>query len=167
MKTCSNCKNELPLSEFSPNVNGKHKVASRCRKCKNELTRSWYNQNLDRERERNRVLGRKIALTPNGRAGRLFAGIRNRDPNTDLTVDWIADKIEKGFCEVTGLPFDLERDGERTARAFCPSIDRIDCSKGYTTDNVQVVCWIYNRSKGVDSHETVLRFAEAICKKIS
>lgn len=70
----------------------------------------------------------------------------------DLTRDWLTPKLESGVCEVTGLSFVITSDNVRgynqKTNSFSPSLDRIDNNKGYTQDNVQVVCWIYNRAKG-------------------
>lgn len=41
-------------------------------------------------------------------------------------------------CALTGIKFDPYE------RAFTPSIDRIDSSRGYTQDNVRVVCLAIN-----------------------
>jgi len=61
-------------------------------------------------------------------------------------------------CSKTGIPF--EKQG-----AFSPSIDRIDSCLPYTHDNIQIVCWIYNRCKQVDSDEDVLLFAKQLVIK--
>lgn len=78
---------------------------------------------------------------------------------SDLTREWLDEKLAKGCCEVTGLKFELLF-GEKSP--YLPSIDRIDSSKGYTQDNCQLVCWIYNRAKGVDTDADVLVLAKAI-----
>jgi len=64
------------------------------------------------------------------------------------TVDSIQAKIENGKCEKTGMPFEIKEENERNKkRAFIPSPDRIDNSKGYEPDNVQWVLFIYNMMK--------------------
>ena len=78
----------------------------------------------------------------------------------DLTVEWVVEKLETGVCEVTKLPFDFLVGG--TARAMAPTIDRIDPTRGYIPGNVQVVCWLYNRAKGRDDHETVLTLVRSL-----
>lgn len=47
-------------------------------------------------------------------------------------------------CPVLGIPLFFTV-GKRTPNT--PSIDRIDCSKGYTTDNVVIVSWRANDLK--------------------
>ncbi len=45
-------------------------------------------------------------------------------------------------CAITGLPFEFEGDGENSAMR--PSLDRIDSSGHYESDNVQLVCRFIN-----------------------
>lgn len=75
-----------------------------------------------------------------------------------ITEAEVRGKIVAGVCERTGVTF--ERRG-----AFSMSLDRIDNSRGYTTDNVQAVCWAYNRAKGADTDAAVLRMAVALVQK--
>lgn len=77
------------------------------------------------------------------RATVLVGGARKRHAVCDLDPTNIADRMRKGFCEATGCPLDLENLG----RARTPSLDRIDPKKGYTRDNVQVVCAAFNYMK--------------------
>ena len=101
------------------------------------------------------------------RARSLVTGSRNRslkkDIKHDLTLEWVLERLEKGVCEVTGLPFTFDKEEIKGGkRSFNPSLDRTDPTKGYTMDNVKVVCWIYNGAKGVGPHEDVIKLAEAL-----
>ena len=109
-------------------------------------------------KERQKLASKKFRRTPHGRACKLLSG---KDHSLDPSD--IARRIAAGYCEVTGLPFDMGLAGEKVARAYTPSLDRIDSTEGYTPDNVQVVVWIYNRAKGVDGHDAVLTLARALC----
>jgi hypothetical protein len=73
----------------------------------------------------------------------------------DLDPLDIDERIQRGFCEATGIPFDL-RD-----RRWSPSLDRIQPKRGYVRDNVQVVVWAYNAMKQTWGDLTILRIAEA------
>lgn len=77
----------------------------------------------------------------------------------DLTREFILGKLEKGVCEVTGVPLDLSGGGRKP---LTPSLDKIDPMKGYTQDNVQLVSFIYNVAKGDWKHEDVLDFARSL-----
>ena len=80
-------------------------------------------------------------------------------PTTDLTEAWIRERIECG-CAVTGAPFSFGS----SRHPWQPSLDRIDCSEGYTKDNVQVVCLIYNLAKNQYTHADVLRLAALLLR---
>lgn len=77
----------------------------------------------------------------------------------DLTNERVAKALEKGVCEVTGLPFVLQAKGRSP---WAPSLDRTDPKKGYTLENVKVVVWAYNTAKGDWPAEDVVKLAKAI-----
>lgn len=66
----------------------------------------------------------------------------------DLTRAWVQERLDRGVCEATGIPFELDVVGQRNAHPFAPSIDRRDFSLGYTMDNCQVVVYIHNQAVG-------------------
>lgn len=77
------------------------------------------------------------------RAKSLISGANYRSEICDLDPADIQARIDRGVCEVTGLPFDMA-----TPRGpFSPSLDQIRPGEGYTTNNVQVVCLIFNFNK--------------------
>jgi len=89
----------------------------------------------------------------------------NNWPSPDFTSTWLEEKIAAGFCEATGIPFDLNTQVSNTVHAknpWVPSIDRIDSSKPYLKDNVQVVVYMYNVCKAEFAHEDVVKFCKAI-----
>jgi hypothetical protein len=59
----------------------------------------------------------------------------------DLTEEWALEQIKRQDfkCALTGILFQAEDDDPGRLRAYAPSLDRIDCSKGYTIDNVRIV----------------------------
>lgn len=66
-------------------------------------------------------------------------------------------------CKKTGIPFVLNNCDQSGGKSpWGPSIDKINPNKGYTKDNIQLVCLMYNFCKGVWSDEEVKQF----CKKV-
>ena len=83
------------------------------------------------------------------RALKLFhrAKFRNKD-NFEITREWVLKKLKKGKCEITGIYFSYDKPKSHyNANPFSPSLDRLDCKKGYTFENTRVVIWSYNAAK--------------------
>lgn len=102
-----------------------------------------------------------------GRAKFLYGNIKLRAKKNgqEFALDrWgLEIRITMGVCEVTGIAFDLTTGlGAGKRNPWAPSVDRIDNTKGYTWDNVQVVCSIYNLSKNCFTNDDVLKMALAI-----
>lgn len=66
---------------------------------------------------------------------------------------------QNNCCNITNIPFELS--GSKSPWTI--SLDRIDNEKGYTLDNVQLVCWMYNNCKNKWSDKEVVTFAKALC----
>lgn len=135
-----------------------------------EYSRNWYAENKERSLENRR----RYANSARGRAVALFNRISKQAKNGrrfnrpgfdfDVTVEWIQERIELGFCETTGILFELIERNKKWS-PFSPSVDRIDCTKGYTKDNSRVVCLIFNLSRNQFTDEDVLKMARAMVKK--
>lgn len=76
----------------------------------------------------------------------------------NLSKEWLVKQLEAGVCSKTGIVLDLSG-GKR--KPYTPSIDRINGIDGYTEQNTQLVCWIYNAAKSTFTHEDVVDFANA------
>lgn len=65
---------------------------------------------------------------------------------SELNFDELLKRAETNnwCCEITGIPFVF--DTPRHPRTL--SIDRIDPNKGYTNDNVRLICWWLNCALG-------------------
>lgn len=66
-------------------------------------------------------------------------------------------------CKQTGILFDFTMG--KGKRPFGPTVDRIDSSRGYEPDNIQLVCNIYNYAKNEFSDSDVLLFANALSNR--
>ena len=87
-------------------------------------------------------------MTPLGRANVLLGHARRRAEARGgvctVTAQQIAEVIDAGRCQLTGLLFDLRPPAGTLRNPYAPSIDRIDASNpSYTPDNVRIVlAWI-------------------------
>jgi hypothetical protein len=107
--------------------------------------------------------------TATGRAIQLHSNAKRRAEDKGISfkldrVDLI-ERIAAGYCEATGLPLSLTTGGG--INPWSPSLDRRDSSKGYTADNVQVVCTAYNLAKHQFPPDVLLTLARAIVDKVS
>jgi hypothetical protein len=69
---------------------------------------------------------------------------------------------QHGCCAVSGIAFNLERyDDALVKHPFAPSIDRRLSSRGYTEDNVRLVCVAVNFGMGQWGEEVFLTLARA------
>jgi hypothetical protein len=88
------------------------------------------------------------------------AKARARLKGLPLKIDrhWVRRRVEGGACQLTGIRF---VNGESRS-LFAPSLDRIDPSRGYTPDNIQVILWGLNAAKGASSTDEFLCFLRAV-----
>ena len=150
-KNCLNCGNNL----FEAGKN--RKALFCCVPCKNKhrATRDPEIHTKQTQQYKSTMRGKAIAMYHGTKVGRRF-----RDGN-ELTPEWIMEKLQKGFCEVTKLPFTYGLDARNP---WSPSLDRIDPSIGYTLENTRVVVWIFNAAKNVFKDSDVMLMAHALIK---
>ena len=69
---------------------------------------------------------------------------------------------QKGCCAISGLSFAPTRlPNAFVKHPFAPSLDRIDCTGGYTPGNVRLVCIAVNFGLGQWGEEVFRSIAEA------
>jgi hypothetical protein len=75
---------------------------------------------------------------------------RNTSEKVDLTVERILDMIwDQGCrCYISGLLMSL-----RPGTEWQASLERLDTSKGYTKDNVKIICWEFNSTVRICARE--------------
>jgi hypothetical protein len=98
--------------------------------------------------------------TSKGRAGYMLRAAKSRANKNNavcsLSIDWIEQKINQGFCELTGLPFDLDYAADTSKNPYAPSLDRIDSkNKNYTPENTRVVLLAVNCALSEFGLETI------------
>lgn len=154
-KQCKLCKEHLFTSCFSKNKATKDFLQTACRKCDNErqaLRRKEKAQELKeygKEYRKNNFENLDYRLQCLLNASRARAKAKNRE-HTLTKQDLLELYPKDNKCPVFG--FTLEWNGEGF-RETSPSIDRIDSSKGYTKENIQIISWKANRIKGYASVE--------------
>lgn len=86
------------------------------------------------------TIGRATVLVNNARSRAVKKNIK-----IDLPIEWVKYHLDIGVCQITGLPFNLEPPPKGVSRRYdAPSLDRIDKTKDYTSDNTRVILWAVN-----------------------
>jgi hypothetical protein len=103
----------------------------------------------ERQAKRRKEKVEQERADPEAMARRMLRHTRHRATKVgldfSLTEDWALPKVLAGNCEVSGIPFRyVKDDGSSRRNAFAPSVDRIDCRKGYTEDNCRIVLTAVN-----------------------
>ena len=98
-------------------------------------------------------------------AGHMLRVARLRDADTDLDIPWIEKHIAKGFCAVSGIPFQVKTAGENQVNPWQPSIDRLNQERGYTKRNCRMVCLIYNLARNQFRDADVMTLADALVSR--
>jgi hypothetical protein len=148
-KLCRVCNTNKKLFEFSLNKKAKNGLQSKCKECDKSYQTARRNNNkavcLDYGRKyqakRRESFEYRLQMLLN--ASKQRAKNKNREHN--LTLEDIKTLYPlDGRCPVFGFKLEFNTAGFRETS---PSIDRIDSSKGYTKDNIQIISWKANRLK--------------------
>jgi hypothetical protein len=98
----------------------------------------------------------------------LLGRARRRTPDrpltdADLVMIW---ERSEGRCAVSGLEFSSTAVGAGRARhPFMPSLDQIEPSKGYTANNVRLVCVAANFAMNAWGLDTLISVAKGVIKR--
>jgi hypothetical protein len=80
-----------------------------------------------------------------------------------ITKEWLEDRLKKGVCELTGLPFDFSGRGKFSRQPYAPSVDRKDPQNpDYTPENTRVVLWAVNCAMAEYGEEIMLPIFKAL-----
>ena len=147
----------LPVTSFRYHKRGFYTL---CRACDNAAQVALARRAPARRRavalksKRKRELEDPVAA----KAQRLLDNLKANDGITDIDRHWVMERLARGVCELTGVPFVYER------RHPClPSIDRIDCSQpGHMKANCRMILWGLNAFKGTASEEVFLESLEKV-----
>ncbi|WP_431290409.1 hypothetical protein [Burkholderia cepacia] len=118
-----------------------------------------------RRLEYNAQIAARRKSDPLFKAYEIWKSAKDRASRKGIEFTLSREKVERavvgGICEVTGIKFDMSVKNKNQS-SFSPSVDKIDPRKGYTDENCQIVCWLYNRAKGDGTHAEVMLLVEAL-----
>lgn len=141
---CNRCKKWLSEELFAiDKSNLHHNRGNKCLHCINCQLRKYKNYIEKTTNDKQFALRRKLRCALNGAIRRSKKFNRYIDINIDYLL-YLWEK-QKGKCAVTG--YDMTFDFYKGRVNSNVSLDRIDSSKGYTKDNVQLVCMVINQMK--------------------
>ncbi len=84
-----------------------------------------------------------------------YARSRAKHDNLDFSII-LEDIVIPEVCPYLGTPIQMFN------RQYAASLDRIDSSRGYTKDNIQVISYLANRMKSNATEEQLLAFAKGV-----
>jgi hypothetical protein len=165
---CVRCNRTLGEESFTPVADAFSRSGSRlknaillsavCKRCKQQRFGVWishplYSPGLDEFFER------RVALAKHGANNRgIFFGISKDDVlGTFLN--------QEGRCALSGIDLDFKVDGSMENGLHglrAPSIDRIDSSKDYLPDNIQITSAVINRMKANSPNEAFIELCRLI-----
>ena len=149
-KICNSCKEPKPFTSFTKNKASPDGLQYKCRTCdlayQTKRRAENYEQGLEYSRtyQRNRRKDFDYRLQMLINASKQRAKDKERE-HTITVEDVKAIYPKDGCCPIFGMKLEFNTAGFRETS---PSIDRIDSTKGYTPDNIQIISWKANRVKG-------------------
>lgn len=157
-KECSKCKEDRPSKYFR--IRDDNKNATRrpfCTICEKQDRAATYLRTRDKRIKRS--LTYKEQNVQRKILGDARASAKRKGLEFNLTIE---DIIIPTHCKYLGTPLKLELG--RGLVWSNPSIDRIDSSKGYTKDNVQIISRKANTMKNCSTAEELIIFATNVLK---
>ena len=134
MKCCTKCKQTQPKSNFYYRPSSKENLNAICKVCLRKNVKKYRNKSTN-------TLEGYLAYRLYSVKGRA----KRKNTICDITVADLMSlyKEQKGLCKLSQV--EMTCDGGRKKSSL--SIDRIDNTKGYTKDNIQMLCYIVNIMK--------------------
>lgn len=140
-KICTGCNEEYDVSKFHSNVASSDGLQSICKYCRRNRNNKWANEY---EHFITRLYN-NIKHNAKKRAKKL---------KVEITKENIHDlyKKQKGLCAISGIKmthmaYTRTKETRHIMNDHNISVDRIDSNKGYTIDNIQLLCACVNRMK--------------------
>jgi len=100
------------------------------------------------------------------RAGYMVARAKKRAVSTgvkfSLTKEWVKAALDRGTCEITGLPFDLKASSRDPRNPYGPAIDRRIAGGDYSEVNCRIVLIAVNTALLDWGDEPFFRIVRAV-----
>lgn len=87
---------------------------------------------------------------------------RAKISNREFTLS-VEDIVIPDICPILGIPLEVKK-GRSGGKINSPALDRIDNSKGYTKENIQVISHLANMMKSQANKDQLIQFANWILK---
>ena len=144
-KQCNKCKKTLNIIEFYKHPKSKDGLLHFCKTCKRQSVTVLQEMKH----------GAKQRAKKKG----IEYGINDKDI---LEIN----EQQKGLCAYSGILLNWDYNSKGPIRGVAPtnraSIDRIDSTKGYTKDNIQLLADIVNRMKLTSSYTEFLNYCRLV-----
>lgn len=130
--------------------------------------RSDYKKNPEKFRALSRLNEARLkAEKPAFYRTKKFFDVPRKDVASDVTKEWLQPLFENTKeCQCCGKELSLGYEPRETRRfrsnPDAPSIDRVDNHKGYTRENIAVICWGCNYRKNDLSKDDLVMFLNYI-----
>lgn len=169
MKKCSSCKEYKPFVEFNKTKTNRDGLSYLCKECNLTSTRAYRKKNKQKYYSDQQA----YRATEEGFISQTVHNCKTRASKKGFDCDITKEDIktlmqtQEMKCAVTGVEMTLESNSRKKANAYKCSVDRIDSTKGYTLDNIQLVCWAVNQMKSDRTEEEFKFWINTIHKAIS
>lgn len=182
-KRCFHCGQDKPLDEFHLHKKGGQGRQPKCKACTSswhkiynarvdikeakaprarEYNKQWRAENMQKARDMYAAWKTDYPVAAIGK--NLRRALERRPTENPITVKQAVEiwKKQEGRCALSGVMMTWGKG------AFYPtsiSLDRIDSTKGYTVDNVRLLCYAVNAMKGVWDDAHVHEIAQGIVER--
>lgn len=138
VKRCTKCKSIQPLSNFHKQAKRKDGHREHCKTCRREE--------------------RRLAHLKKDQQQHNLESIKSRSKKNGIIFNLTYDDINPPkICPILGITLEHSR-GKMKYNS--PSVDRIDPTKGYTKDNIQIISNLANVMKSNATPEQLVAFAK-------
>ena len=182
-KVCTRCGEEKPLERFTKHKDCKDGYSNLCKDCFNVYSRERRRGNPDYLAKRRKHYHEKYKDIQNQkeaerkanhplkvRCQMLRGGMRDRARTKNIefdaeffTVQYLMERLKNyPYCECCHKPLDVDFKADKKFNDNSPSMDRVNPLKGYTQDNVAILCWRCNKHKQDASSDELRTIANFI-----